>query len=372
MSEFQFYEFKAIDKPLTNNQREEVSNWSSRTRASNTGATFTYHYGDFPQDELTVINEYFDAMFYMANWGSRRLTFKIPIQLVKLRDISQYSCEGLEIINKRKHVIIDMSFDPEDSYDDLFETDSILSSLISLRDDIISGDYRCLYLIWLKISTDDILNEYGDTVDENSLEPPVPRGLKSLNGALTTLIDVFDIDIDIVEAAAKSSISKSSNDDFDYTSRINALPQAEKNEWLIRLLNNEPALHLKLEKHLKGSTQANTDTSGRTIADIIAKSTEIEETKEEEERQKAQKAKVARIAQVESKASLLWKEVDTLIKEKNVKSYNEAIQVLLSLKELAEHKGELADFHFQIDQINNTYKALHGFKRRASDAGLFE
>jgi hypothetical protein len=68
MSGYQFYEFKSIDKPLTTKEKEIISGWSSRTSATNTGAIFTYHYSDFPMDELKVVEEYFDAMFYIANW----------------------------------------------------------------------------------------------------------------------------------------------------------------------------------------------------------------------------------------------------------------------------------------------------------------
>ena len=65
MSEFQQYQFRTIDKPLSKEDREEISGWSSRTIASSTGATFIYHYGDFPKDEVTVVAQYFDAMFYI-------------------------------------------------------------------------------------------------------------------------------------------------------------------------------------------------------------------------------------------------------------------------------------------------------------------
>jgi len=31
MSEYQFYEFKAIDKPLSESDKKEIGSWSSRT-----------------------------------------------------------------------------------------------------------------------------------------------------------------------------------------------------------------------------------------------------------------------------------------------------------------------------------------------------
>lgn len=93
MSEYQFYEFKSIDKALTLKEREIVSSWSSRIQVTNSGAVFTYHYSDFPQDELEVVEKYFDAMFYSTNWGTKRLIFKIPKDFIDKKAIKQYCAE---------------------------------------------------------------------------------------------------------------------------------------------------------------------------------------------------------------------------------------------------------------------------------------
>ena len=59
--------------------------------------------------------------------------------------------------------------------------------MLSLRDDILQGDYRMLYLAWLRVmEAEDLL----DSVQE----PPVPAGLKELSPALRTFIDFFEID----------------------------------------------------------------------------------------------------------------------------------------------------------------------------------
>jgi hypothetical protein len=192
MSEYQFYEFKSIDKPFSPEEKKVISGWSSRASATNTGAVFTYSYSDFPKDELKVVEKYFDAMFYIANWGTRRLIFKIPNELANSRKIKQYCAEGLEVYEHKDFIIIDICIEDEEGGGGWIEGEGMLSSLISLRDDIISCDYRCLYLAWLKVSTDDVINDYGN-VDAESEEPEVPSGLNELNGALAEFIDVFEI-----------------------------------------------------------------------------------------------------------------------------------------------------------------------------------
>ena len=93
MSEFQCYQFKAIDRPLTESERKEVGSWSSRAQVSAHSATFIYHYGDFRQDEEKVVEQYFDAMLYFANWGTRRLLFRLPAALTDAKAIKSYCLE---------------------------------------------------------------------------------------------------------------------------------------------------------------------------------------------------------------------------------------------------------------------------------------
>lgn len=47
MSEYQYYEFQALDRPLTASEQAYISSLSSRVQLSATNAIFTYSYGDF-------------------------------------------------------------------------------------------------------------------------------------------------------------------------------------------------------------------------------------------------------------------------------------------------------------------------------------
>lgn len=141
MSEYQFYEFKAIDKPLSKEDKAQIDSWSSRTKASNTGAIFTYNYGDFPRDVITTMEKYFDAMFYTSNWGTIRLVFKFPKPLLNTEKIKQYCIkDGLEIIKRSDFILLDIAFSDQEA-ERWSEGEGWLTTLISLRDDILNGDY---------------------------------------------------------------------------------------------------------------------------------------------------------------------------------------------------------------------------------------
>ena len=61
-----------------------------------------------------------------------------------------------------------------------------------------------MYLIWLKVSTEDVLNNW-ETVEPESDEPKIPANLQSLNGALLDFVEIFEIDKDAIAIAAEKS-----------------------------------------------------------------------------------------------------------------------------------------------------------------------
>ena len=78
MSEYQYYEFLAVDKPLTPQQQAELRARSSRAIITATSFTNEYHWGDLKGDPLEWVRRYFDAHVYSANWGSCRLLLRLP------------------------------------------------------------------------------------------------------------------------------------------------------------------------------------------------------------------------------------------------------------------------------------------------------
>ena len=72
MSEYQYYEFRAIDKTLTEKEKAAVSALSSRAYVTSHVASFVYNYGDFRGNPEKLISSYFDAMLYMTNWAKNQ------------------------------------------------------------------------------------------------------------------------------------------------------------------------------------------------------------------------------------------------------------------------------------------------------------
>lgn len=76
MSEYQYYEFQAIDRPLTEKEMRELRSCSSRARITPTSFVNDYQWGNFKGDENAWMEKYFDAFLYLAKRGHSR--FQAP------------------------------------------------------------------------------------------------------------------------------------------------------------------------------------------------------------------------------------------------------------------------------------------------------
>ena len=90
MSEYQYHEWQTIDRLLTPKEQDAVDRLSSHIDVSSSRAVVTYNWSDFRHDPRQVLLNYFDAYFYLANWGSLRLMFRFPKGLLDEGGISPY------------------------------------------------------------------------------------------------------------------------------------------------------------------------------------------------------------------------------------------------------------------------------------------
>jgi len=381
MSEYQYYEFLAVDRPLSQEERKEVGKISSRTDASATHAVFTYSYSDFPRNPKEILYRYFDALLYMANWGSRRLAFRFPRNTVDLDAFQKYAVEDvIEVDVDDRYVILDVSFNEEESDWDWIEGGGILASLVALRQDLLQGDLRMLYLVWLKVAMmtmEDADDEYEDEpfykIYPDTLEPPVPANMRSLSGPLEELIQFFEIDPESVEIAAETSIEEEKIAEAELVYAIKLLSEAEKRSFLERLARNEPNLGLDFQRRLGQlvlGDQPEKDEAPRRKAKDLFEAIEHRRVQVATERKKAaEAARLKRLEELAETAPQLWEEVFSLIEKKKGNAYDQAVIILKKLRELAVHQGALPEFRRRVQDIRQTYRNLSALMRRLDKVG---
>ena len=115
MSEYQYYEFVALDRALTPDEVRELRSISTRAQISPTGFRNEYQWGDLSADPAKLLARYFDAFLYFANWGSHRFMLRLPAASIDFRQLKPYFPGGPATLRKvGKYAVLDLWTDTED------------------------------------------------------------------------------------------------------------------------------------------------------------------------------------------------------------------------------------------------------------------
>ena len=249
MSEYQYYEFQAIDRPLDRAAQHALRSISSRARISATRFTNHYEWGDFGGDPRKLMERWFDLHLYLANWGSRRLMIRLPKGFVKKADIDPFLSETDWVVvgTSGDNFIIDIQHHEEGGYDDWEDGTGRLAELAPLRADLLSGDLRLFYLLWLKA----VQEEY---VPDEEVEP-LP-GVGPLTGALEGFADFFAINADLVAAAAELASDVTSTSEDGLRKALAAVPEREKAELLLRVADGDTRVAAELKRRARNKLAA--------------------------------------------------------------------------------------------------------------------
>jgi hypothetical protein len=374
MSTYQYYEFQALDRPLTEKEQDYIHTLSSRVQLNRTQAIFLYNYGDFRGQPEQLLDKCFDIMLYTANWGSRQLMFRLPKSLINPADLEPYQVpDGIDISTTEQSVLVDINIQDED-LNGWTEGEGLLPKMLSLRDDLLQGDYRVLYLAWLQAA-----ELCYDFEPETSIEPPIPANLHNLSKPLQAFVEFIELNPDLIDAAAQlSPLAETKSDSIkELQKRIPQLSEQERNDFLARLLQGELNLNLKLSQHLRSlsknpSPQTLSDSPGRSLSELLTLSTQAENLRKQKEKQAAKQEKIKKIQELAPRESYLWEQVFHEIGCKQVKAYDRAIVHLLNLQDIAEYHGKLPEFQARVRTIQEDYKNLRGVMSRLQEFKLWQ
>jgi hypothetical protein len=382
MSEYQYYEFQAIDRPLGKKEMGELRHLSTRADITPTSFINTYNWGDFRGNVEEVLEKYFDVFFYVANWGTHRLMFRLPRPLVDVEAYSAYCPGGSAILRKtRAHVLLEFCSQDEDG-GDWVAGEGELAPLMPVRSDLLAGDWRCLYLGWL-------LCVQSDDLEEDAVEPAVPPGLRDLSAPLQALVDFLRIDTDLLEVAAEASTSDIpvGPQREEVEEWVRGLPVAQKDAWLIRLAeDHSPALCWEFlqsfrQDRARSAVGAETGPPRRTVADLLAaRDARAEERrrgvaeeaarKRERQAQEQARARAQHLDALAKREADAWKQVEALIGTKRPKDYDQAVELLKDLRDLGERAGRKADTEERIGQLRRRHASKPSLMERLRKAGL--
>lgn len=376
MSEFQYYEFQAIDRPLGETERQALRALSTRARITATSFTNSYEWGGFKGDPTELMDRCFDLHLYLANWGSRRLMIRLPKRLIDRARLDGFlgEVDCAEVRVSGENLILDILRDevePDEAWDD---GSGWLAALAPLRADVLTGDLRCLYLLWLT------------AVEADAFEPEQPEpmpGIGPMTGALEAFADFFGLDPDLVQAAAERSPDAGAASPDAARRAIAAMTEREKNEMLMRLFDGDPHSAVELRAVVRNRLAPGTDASpvaARTVGELrsragairLARQRSDAETVAAEQRrqaEEAEKTRRARLDMIARRGESVWREIETEVERRNAAGYDKAAGLLGDLRMIAGERGAVEDFTGRLRALRERHARKQQFIARLAAMG---
>jgi hypothetical protein len=381
VSEYQYYEFTAVDRPLTTREQSELRSVSTRADITATSFVNTYEWGDFKGDPRQLMQRYFDAHLYLANWGTRQLMLRLPTRVLDPATVAGY-CVGdsASAWTAGTHLVVCLSREDEDGTDE-WDVDGhgLLASIIPVRAGLAAGDLRLLYLGWLRCV------QSLELADDEP-EPPVPAGLGTLDASLTAVAEFLCIEPDLLTAAAAGSARAAADEPTaaQLRSWVTGLPAGEKDTILTNLVTGgDNHLRSQLLRRYRDEhpTDPSTTTATRTAGELLATAADLraERERRDAEQREHERARRERSAAATRQRHLdalavdqpaAWQQVDALVATKKPREYDTAVQLLVDLHDLAEREGITAPFRQRLAELRTVHARKPSLLERLDLAGL--
>lgn len=381
MSEYQYYEFAAIDRPLTADEMARLRQVSTRGRISASGFVNHYEWGGLKADPAVWMRRYFDAFVYTANWCSCRLALRVPLSTFRKAELKPFAVgQALTIEASAEHWIIDWSLDDSGNYDRFAveEGSGWMSRLAPLRDELLRGDLRPLYLGWLAST---------GRLDDDALEPEVPPGLAELSPPQQALAEFIEVDPDLLAAAAAGSTRAVNNESAhaadvdawlagwspgDMAAMLKLIAQGQSREAERRVRAHHAAWSKARRPTRAPSTARRTVKHLRELAPSarglrLTREAEARTAVEAERRLQRESALRLLMADVDKR----WAAVDALAARGSASGYEQAVRALTDLAEGYALTASRKDFDRALRRLLVRHATRGALSRRLTEAGLW-
>jgi hypothetical protein len=386
MSEYQYYEFLAVDRPLTATEQAEVRQLSTRARITATSFTNEYHWGDFKGSPDQMMQRYYDAHLYLANWGTHRIMLRLPRTLLDPKIADQYRVDGqVGIATTREYTILDLTSEDETG-EWVEDAEDSLSAIVGARSELAVGDLRPLYLAWLSAYGAGERDEDAfDDEDEDNVEPPVPAGLGSITAPQRALADFLRLDSDLLDVAAEASpgLPEVKNGARALATHIAKLPVSDKDSLLMLVAEDQAArARMELLRGFRGDPDDERDSRPRrTVAELLdtaaarrlqreqraAAMVASQQALREQQRAAARQRRMDELAQDPETA---WADAEGLINTKLQAQYDAAVTLLRDLQELAQREDQAQVFARRFTALREAHLRKPSLIARLDRAGL--
>ena len=380
MSEYQYYEFLAIDRPLTEDEMDDLRSLSTRATITPVSFTNEYNWGDFKGNPDTLMERYFDAHVYVANWMTAVFMVRLPIDALSEDTVKAVDTpDMLDIYATKTHWIITWSLIESEDYDRFGMEDGHgwMASLSPVRDELLRGDFRSLYIGWLAAAR--------GLLEDDELEPPFIEGMGNITAAQKALAEFLEVDPDLLlsagmgrPAAQSSDISKEKMDKW-----IHALPKEEVTLILEQLLKGkgqqaERSIRNKFAAWQRSLKPEKADAPLRSVGELRQSAERINQARLKKVKQEREQKEIKR--QEEHKAYLktlsgnfprAWKSVREPVERGTGRGYDEACRILVDIAESYDLFSTRKQFREELKRFMADYMRKKALIQRLMDADIW-
>lgn len=371
MSEYEYYEFLAIDKSLDDGALLALRALSSRARITRANFSVHYNWGNFKGDPDEMMKRWFDLHVFVG-MGSRRLMIRFPKKLVDhTRWERLLNGTGLaEILDAGENLILDIHKELEPTnYHEFDEGDAWMPELAPLRSDLLAGDFRFAYLLWL------CEVEQGHV--PQSVKEPL-AGIGPLTSSLESLAEFLQIDHDFIRVAAERMYPEVQPLSAQSVRAIlETLSETERMQLLQRVAENDPQVAAEIRQRVRQDLAADSVSEFRSVSELRRRVEEIrtarateKANREERERLKRERLEAQqlkeRLDRLRTRVPETWQEIDAAVQTRTSANYGRAAALIADLRTLAERDGHKADFSRHLQSLRQRHHRKLRFIERLS------
>ncbi|MBW2248365.1 MAG: hypothetical protein JRF62_14515 [Deltaproteobacteria bacterium] len=382
MSEYQYYEFLAIDRPLNENEINELRALS--TRATITPVSFTnyYNWGDFKGNPDKLMQRYFDAHVYVANWMTAIFMVRLPIEALPKETAEALAVSYmLDFKATKTHWVITWSLEESENYDRFGMEDGRgwMARLALVRDELLRGDMRSLYIGWLAGVT-------GEMMDDDEMEPVSISGLGSLTAVQQALAEFLEVDPDLIAGAGMGSPVAQSEEisEKDMDRWIDALPRNEVKAVLKQLLEGkghlaERSIKNRFTAWRRGLQTDKIDPPRRRVGELrenaeTSRQIRMENQKRDRKRREIRNRKKREVylKNLSKDFPKAWKSVAKTVERGSGLAYDEACRALVDISEAYALSTNKKQFQKELKKFMAGHMRRKALIQRLVKAGIWE
>ena len=374
MSEYQHYEFLAIDRRLSREEIEALRLYSSRAEISPSRFSVVYNWGDFKGSPRDFMARYFDAHVYVSNFGTSTLMLRLPGEVLSTEEIMAYAGSGFDASKLGENWLFVWEREGDEPNYEWMEDEGWMAGLAPIREEIERGDYRALYIGWLRGVP--LMVQDDDDIDSEA--PPVPPGLAALTPAQEALVEFLGVDKDLLEAAAQASPQPEDSETVSgrMATWVNSFSVEEARRYLLLILegkgkNVERQLRRAFTDATRPPSAAAAAAVSRAAGELMEQADLVREQRlkrEEAERQKrAEEQRRLRekiLLAMAADFAAHWKLVEKAAGLGTASGYDEATRLLVDMAEAAALTNRKGEFFSRLAGFRETHVRRPALIRR--------